>query len=371
MVVEPSSIDRSLVVENCITALGSEVRQAILRGHIHLVIYYAYEAFPFWYREFMSSLERSLHFFRIPPSNVTFIFGDQNISVNYKEYSEGHFIYFDWETDSMISFDHFGPEFQHYLEHIKAIPREWERQQVPPFDQEVELRLRPFCFLCLNGGARKHRRYFVAELVRRGLERKGLVSYISKYFEDVTQTLYLRPDLHDYSALLEFHSAWERSEHNLKIPLDQTEGWWHNRGMMASHYSDSYFSIVMETFPDRPSFFLTEKVLKPIFNLHPFIIVGAPGSLHYIRSLGYETFPELFDESYDQILDDGERFRCILDQVDGLIRSKKRLHALYDRLRPRLLRNRELLLTKEYGASIDRLFSQVNDRALRAKHRKD
>ena len=50
-----------------------------------------------------------------------------------------------------------------------------------------------------------------------------------------------------------------------------------DKGMMAktysSHYLDSYFSIVSES--SITTRFITEKTYKPIYNLHPFIIIGS------------------------------------------------------------------------------------------------
>ncbi len=49
------------------------------------------------------------------------------------------------------------------------------------------------------------------------------------------------------------------------------------------------------------SIFLSEKTFKPIACSHPFQILGAKGSLKELRKLGYLTFENLFDESYDEL----------------------------------------------------------------------
>ena len=43
----------------------------------------------------------------------------------------------------------------------------------------------------------------------------------------------------------------------------------------------------------------TEKTFKAIYYELPFMVVGVPEILRGLKSLGFETFPELFDESYD------------------------------------------------------------------------
>ena len=42
----------------------------------------------------------------------------------------------------------------------------------------------------------------------------------------------------------------------------------------------------------------TEKILKPIQQYHPFILLGMYG-LQNLRNLGFKTFDSVWDESYD------------------------------------------------------------------------
>jgi hypothetical protein len=60
---------------------------------------------------------------------------------------------------------------------------------------------------------------------------------------------------------------------------------------------------------------ISEKSFKPMAFYHPFIAYGSEGTLRYLHREGFETFPELFDESYDDILDDQERFTAVTRSV--------------------------------------------------------
>lgn len=60
-----------------------------------------------------------------------------------------------------------------------------------------------------------------------------------------------------------------------------------------------------------------------MFNKRPFIIVGNKGTLAHLHSLGFETFPHIFDESYDN-LDDQYRMQHILSQINNI--DKNVLH---------------------------------------------
>ena len=58
---------------------------------------------------------------------------------------------------------------------------------------------------------------------------------------------------------------------------------------------------------------LTEKSFKPSKEKHPFIIVGAPGTLQAFRDMGFRTFNEIWDENYDNIPDPRQRMFAILN----------------------------------------------------------
>ena len=84
-------------------------------------------------------------------------------------------------------------------------------------------------------------------------------------------------------------------------------------------YNNSYASLVTETVVDswnQGVLFITEKTYQPIYNLHPFIIVGGSGILEVLKNNGYATFPELFDEDYDKIKDCSTRIKKILIEVE-------------------------------------------------------
>ena len=44
---------------------------------------------------------------------------------------------------------------------------------------------------------------------------------------------------------------------------------------------------------------MSEKILKPLLNLHPFIVMSTPHTLKKITELGFKTFGRFIDESYD------------------------------------------------------------------------
>jgi hypothetical protein len=79
-------------------------------------------------------------------------------------------------------------------------------------------------------------------------------------------------------------------------------------------YDDTHFSMVSETVIDNHfDLHVTEKSYKPIAFYHPFLIFGQAGVLSHLRRQGFETFENLFDESYDNVFNIEKRLELILD----------------------------------------------------------
>ena len=67
---------------------------------------------------------------------------------------------------------------------------------------------------------------------------------------------------------------------------------------------------------------VSEKTWKPIALKMPFIIIGQPFGLKKLREFGYKTFHTLWNEDYDNILDERLRMHSIVDLVVSLSKRK-------------------------------------------------
>jgi hypothetical protein len=71
---------------------------------------------------------------------------------------------------------------------------------------------------------------------------------------------------------------------------------------------------------------LTEKSFKPIALGMPFVLTATAGSLAYLRSYGFQTFGDFWDESYDLETDDfvrAEKVAAVLQQLHDLSTQQK------------------------------------------------
>jgi hypothetical protein len=84
-------------------------------------------------------------------------------------------------------------------------------------------------------------------------------------------------------------------------------------------YNQTAYSIVAETNFDNHYSFYTEKIVKPILAKRLFIAFSGQYYLRNLRSLGFQTFDGIIDESYDAVEDHAQRFESALEQMKYLI----------------------------------------------------
>jgi hypothetical protein len=115
---------------------------------------------------------------------------------------------------------------------------------------------------------------------------------------------------------------------------------------------DSLVYVPTETVCFGKRLHITEKTFKAIALEMPFVLVAPAGSLDYMRSYGFKTFGNVFDESYDSETDDIKRIEKVtklLKDLDNLS-PKERLNV-HRRCLPAVIHNYEHF----YGGNFDRV----------------
>lgn len=187
-------------------------------------------------------------------------------------------------------------------------------------------------FVCLNRIARYHRLGLLGLMLHSNLINKGYYSYLNTvHVEKRPQpTIADRIDnlrnhfREDIFRVMEKNIKCFSNNIPLKLDIDPDRNIVIVRSEDINYYSNSYFSLVTETFyhssefaNERPVFF-SEKIFKPIAMKHPFILVSPPGYLKELRKLGYKTFSGIINESYNNIVDDTDRLVAIVNEVRRL-----------------------------------------------------
>lgn len=118
---------------------------------------------------------------------------------------------------------------------------------------------------------------------------------------------------------------------------------------IAKVYPSFFVEIVCETFLTGRSFYPTEKTWRPFICRTPFITLGPKNFLANLRHLGFRTFSQWWDESYDEDadLDDGKvAIRSILNTIDRLsTMSLTEIESLYIDMQSTLEHNYQTFMT--------------------------
>jgi hypothetical protein len=126
-------------------------------------------------------------------------------------------------------------------------------------------------------------------------------------------------------------------------------------------YASTEIEVVLETLFDDTRNHLTEKSLRPIACGQPFILVSTPGSLEYLKNYGFETFSDVFDESYDKELDP-------LSRLEKIIKLMKNMKNLTDSEKTQLydiaLRNKQRFFSAEFQQVVVDEFTKNLDSAM-------
>ena len=86
--------------------------------------------------------------------------------------------------------------------------------------------------------------------------------------------------------------------------------------------------MIIEMDPHHPVRFLTEKTFKPMSYGMPFMIFGNRHSLKRVRDLGFKTFPEWFDESYDELGNFSQRLEAMLDAYEKFLSEEHTIEEI-------------------------------------------
>jgi hypothetical protein len=97
--------------------------------------------------------------------------------------------------------------------------------------------------------------------------------------------------------------------------------------------------------------FLCEKTYKPIAYGHAFLLAGNQGNLAHVREQGFETFPELWDESYDDLPNYIDRIARLVDIVRDFEPAALTQHTVQQKIAHNRARFFDTQLTDDFFRS--------------------
>ena len=228
-------------------------------------------------------------------------------------------------------------------------------------------------FICLNAHYREHRHYIFYKLYKNNLHNLGYYSFSlgqgmnsiehpkermveewGSYSEEL--------DIEDYNFSIKILD---------KLPINiEKENFWEDVIWIKNEYlkqfhecyrpwmlkdldmvSDTYFNIATESNNDsdheRFSYF-SEKVLLG-WMTQPTIVIGTAFTIEHLKGLGFESFPELFDESYDTIIPNADRLIKTYNEIERVCKMpEKELRSIYNDLLFKVKHNQDILFKHDF-----------------------
>jgi len=161
-------------------------------------------------------------------------------------------------------------------------------------------------FSCLNKKPRNHRVNFYKLLYFNNLLKKGLVSMES--FGDYNVSDFGGNENNKFCKYIFSNEYIDEIKQTLPSRIDGKSNEEYTPDYYVTRFHpqaslDSWVQVISETYfyDDYETLFISEKTFKVIASSQPFIMMGNKNSLVELKKLGYKTFEDFFDESYDSM----------------------------------------------------------------------
>ena len=177
-------------------------------------------------------------------------------------------------------------------------------------------------FLCLSREDKLPRRLLNYNLHKHKIFNHGIVSH-QRVAPNVGNLFDVENDLQAFSVRSDFDTNLYMNYGLRKHFVDSYKDKLHaayNYHEYSELNKKTLIELCVESFTC-DYLFITEKTLKPILFKTPFLVMGCPYTLKYLRSLGFKTFDSVFDESYDEQL-------IVYDRIDGIVSNLKQISSL-------------------------------------------
>ena len=279
-------------------SISTEIIQKVKEGRCKIILINPFEGWTWtWWDELANILQTK---FDITNSDIVLMSANYYPHENYKT-----IVFNTWERQICANYypeEHFNRSISHLADR------------------------RPNKFICLNRRPSIHRYAVVTSLF--DLRDQGILTCaLNGSYSDWYQNWVEENFLDNYQEL----SSKYKEEIKPQLPLTYNDGidpevdnpaaneW----GKVEKYYS-SYLYIVTETFFEGQAqgeftLFLSEKIFKPIIFFQPFVAFARPGTIKLLQDLGYKTFGDYIDESYDNIEDDKLRLLAAVESVKKFI----------------------------------------------------
>lgn len=225
---------------------------------------------------------------------------------------------------------------------FNIIENNYTSQQAPEdnfLDCKVDSNQIMYHYSCLNGSPRTHRKVLLAAMSELNIINKGITSWMfansdQNISSEINHVGYkdkkTNINLLKIEPFTRINDHWPLSDYLDKCLTNHITQFDYNyqhkevTGKPNHNRWDlqfcrkAFLQVVTETVLDYPHVYFTEKTIRNFLLKRPFVIVGAPGTLKILHSLGFKTFNDFWNEDYDNTLDPSQRIHKILKIIEDI-----------------------------------------------------
>jgi hypothetical protein len=150
-------------------------------------------------------------------------------------------------------------------------------------------------FLTYNRRPRDHRIILLAELQRQNCFNRGIVSF-NPFNLNSRRKISDIERIHNSDV---YNNFIENLISGGEIIADRNTSDITNSVGDPSNYRRTFCSIVTETLVGQDTIFFSEKSWRCLSVGHPFLLLSSPGAIAKLKSMGFKTFSNFWDEDYD------------------------------------------------------------------------
>lgn len=223
-------------------------------------------------------------------------------------------------------------------------------------------------FLSLNGRSDFFRQALYYFFIKFSLLEKGYFSYLG---DSSKSNLESNLDIYKINDLLENQSPWYAKKLPYKeilksIPYEIPNHNYHDPYSIGESflYENTFVSIQLETYSVEKFPYYTEKTFRIISNKHPFILHGANGSLRFLQEMGFKTFNNWWDESYDCLSDHARLeaiFHLVLEIANWPITKINKISTEMISVLEHNANHFKNVLPEKFKISKDKIYSEINN----------
>ena len=215
--------------------------------------------------------------------------------------------------------------------------------------------VKPLYFDALLGQIRSHRDFLYQKIKDNNLQNKIKLTY-------------LNPFVNDESIKFEWDSNINKSEveHTEHLIITSQQVSYHGQQQPMARvipihvYNQTAYSIIAETGFENFYSFYTEKTAKAMLAKRLFVMFSGYRFLENLQQIGFQTFGNVIDESYDLISDNQQRWSAAFEQVKKLCNMDQ--HEVFEKISPVVEHNYSLLMNTDWDQHMmNQIHRKIND----------